>query len=111
MLELDEDVEGMQSTIYFLQQQLRQTRDQMATIQKENDKLRHHLDSSAEPGSNHHHRVQDSITRPTEEAVTESSSPSTRPPDQNEDDHDDVDRIRRGIVPMGMPNIYCFELC
>nr|CAG4647485.1 EOG090X0FYD [Megafenestra aurita]SVE92718.1 EOG090X0FYD [Megafenestra aurita] len=40
LLELDEDVEGMQSTIYFLQQQLRQTREQLAAIQKENEILR-----------------------------------------------------------------------
>jgi hypothetical protein len=39
-LELDEDVEGMQSTIYFLQQQLRQTRDQLSAAQKENELLR-----------------------------------------------------------------------
>ena len=40
LLELDEDVEGMQSTIYFLQQQLRQTRDQLVVVQKENEILR-----------------------------------------------------------------------
>nr|SVE74509.1 EOG090X0FYD [Daphnia barbata] len=40
LLELDEDVEGMQSTIYFLQQQLRQARDQLSVIQKENELLR-----------------------------------------------------------------------
>ncbi len=40
LLELDEDVEGMQSTIYFLQQQLRQTRDQLIAVQKENEILR-----------------------------------------------------------------------
>ena len=40
-MELDEDVEGMQSTIYFLQQQLRQTRDQLSAAQKENELLRH----------------------------------------------------------------------
>nr|CAG4649767.1 EOG090X0FYD [Scapholeberis mucronata]SVE93947.1 EOG090X0FYD [Scapholeberis mucronata] len=40
LLELDEDVEGMQSTIYFLQQQLRQTREQLAAIQKENEMFR-----------------------------------------------------------------------
>lgn len=39
-MELDEDVEGMQSTIYFLQQQLRQTREQLAAIQKENEMFR-----------------------------------------------------------------------
>jgi len=40
LLELDEDVEGMQSTIYFLQQQLRQTREQLAAVQKENEVFR-----------------------------------------------------------------------
>nr|CAG4646649.1 EOG090X0FYD [Macrothrix elegans] len=40
LLELDEDVEGMQSTIYFLQQQLRQTREHLTILQKENDSLR-----------------------------------------------------------------------
>lgn len=48
LLELDEDVEGMQSTIYFLQQQLRQTRDQLSAVQKENELLRNtgvHADS------------------------------------------------------------------
>jgi hypothetical protein len=61
LLELDEDVEGMQSSnlkiiflkksildflnliflaIYFLQQQLRQARDQLLTVQRENDLLR-----------------------------------------------------------------------
>lgn len=30
----------MQSTIYFLQQQLRQTRDQLAAVQKDNEMLR-----------------------------------------------------------------------
>ena len=40
LLELDEDVEGMQSTIYFLQQQLRQTREQLSIVQKENETMR-----------------------------------------------------------------------
>merc|ERR1712228_987181 len=37
MAELDEDVEGMQSTIYYLQQQLREARE---TITKECDQLK-----------------------------------------------------------------------
>nr|CAG4642124.1 EOG090X0FYD [Eurycercus lamellatus] len=45
LLELDEDVEGMQSTIYFLQQQLRQTREQLVAVQKENER-------GTEPDSN-----------------------------------------------------------
>ncbi|CAL1273882.1 unnamed protein product [Larinioides sclopetarius] len=35
LLELDEDVEGMQSTIYYLQQQLREAKEQIAQLQKE----------------------------------------------------------------------------
>ncbi|XP_067627965.1 pre-mRNA-splicing regulator female-lethal(2)D [Eurosta solidaginis] len=34
--ELDEDVEGMQSTILFLQQELKTTRDRIQTLEKEN---------------------------------------------------------------------------
>ena len=40
LLELDEDVEGMQSSIYLLQKQLRQTREQLLSVQRENDVLR-----------------------------------------------------------------------
>ena len=47
LLELDEDVEGMQSTIYFLQQQLRQTREQLAAVQKENEVFRSSSNSSS----------------------------------------------------------------
>ncbi|XP_023164872.1 pre-mRNA-splicing regulator female-lethal(2)D isoform X2 [Drosophila hydei] len=38
--ELDEDVEGMQSTILFLQQELKTTRDRIQTLEKENTQLR-----------------------------------------------------------------------
>jgi regulator of replication initiation timing len=40
LFELDEDVEGMQSTIYYLQQQLRDTRDQVQKLQVENEQLK-----------------------------------------------------------------------
>lgn len=39
LLELDEDVEGMQSTILFLQQQLRESKEQIARLQSENQQL------------------------------------------------------------------------
>ncbi len=39
LLELDEDVEGMQSTIYLLQQQLKEAKDQIAQLQEENVQL------------------------------------------------------------------------
>ncbi|XP_032590055.1 pre-mRNA-splicing regulator female-lethal(2)D isoform X2 [Drosophila grimshawi] len=38
--ELDEDVEGMQSTILFLQQELKTTRDRIQTLEKENIQLK-----------------------------------------------------------------------
>lgn len=40
LADLDEDVEGMQSTIMFLQQELRKTKDLAAGLQKENGLLR-----------------------------------------------------------------------
>lgn len=39
----------MQSTIYFLQQQLRQTRDQLAVMQRENELLRNESTSLLAP--------------------------------------------------------------
>ncbi|XP_017106943.2 pre-mRNA-splicing regulator female-lethal(2)D isoform X2 [Drosophila bipectinata] len=38
--ELDEDVEGMQSTILFLQQELKTTRDRIQSLEKENAQLK-----------------------------------------------------------------------
>ncbi|CAB3364017.1 Hypothetical predicted protein [Cloeon dipterum] len=38
--ELDEDVEGMQGTIYFLQQQLKTAKDTVATLTQENNTLK-----------------------------------------------------------------------
>ena len=51
LLELDEDVEGMQSTIYFLQQQLRETRDQLSVAQKENELLRNTSTNTVNTGA------------------------------------------------------------
>ena len=39
MFEIDEDVEGMQSTIYYLQQQLKEAKEQIVQLQQENDRL------------------------------------------------------------------------
>ncbi|KAK4874134.1 hypothetical protein RN001_013494 [Aquatica leii] len=40
LADLDEDVEGMQSTILFLQQELRKAKDTVAALQKENSTLK-----------------------------------------------------------------------
>ncbi|QQP38353.1 Uncharacterized protein FKW44_018908 [Caligus rogercresseyi] len=39
--ELDEDVEGMQSTIYYLQQQLREAKEKLSSYEKEKEKQLH----------------------------------------------------------------------
>merc|ERR1712037_481996 len=39
MAELDEDVEGMQSTIYYLQQQLREAKETIARLEAQNGKV------------------------------------------------------------------------
>lgn len=50
--ELDEDVEGMQSTILFLQQELKTTRDRIQILEKENFELKTGVPSSQdEPAS------------------------------------------------------------
>lgn len=38
--DLDENVEGMQSTIYFLQQELRKARESVTLLQQENSSLK-----------------------------------------------------------------------
>lgn len=40
LADLDEDVEGMQSTILFLQQELRKSKDALSVLQKENSTLK-----------------------------------------------------------------------
>jgi FtsZ-binding cell division protein ZapB len=47
LLELDEDVEGMQSTIYLLQQQLKEAKEQVAQLQQENQQLRSNQNQAA----------------------------------------------------------------
>lgn len=51
--DLDEDVEGMQSTIYYLQQELRKTKDNCATMERELITLR----SSIQVQQNEQQRV------------------------------------------------------
>lgn len=71
LLELDEDVEGMQSTIYYLQQQLRESKDQILQLQKEKQKL-----SGIPNGSPSNHR----LTVPDESMDTDSQSSHLQTP-------------------------------
>ncbi|XP_065366826.1 pre-mRNA-splicing regulator female-lethal(2)D [Calliphora vicina] len=48
--ELDEDVEGMQSTILFLQQELKTTRDRIQILEKENFQMKTGLNTNATEG-------------------------------------------------------------
>jgi hypothetical protein len=64
LLELDEDVEGMQSTIYYLQQQLREAKDQIVQLQKDRHKL------SGIPNGSPNHK----LSAPDESMDTDSQS-------------------------------------
>lgn len=44
-MEVDEEVEGMQSTIVFLQKQLKETREQVASLERQNHDLQMSLDT------------------------------------------------------------------
>lgn len=57
MQDLDEDVEGMQSTIYYLQQELRKAKDTVSSLQQENTLLKN---GNALTVSEHHEGVADS---------------------------------------------------
>lgn len=59
--DLDEDVEGMQSTIYYLQQELRKSNETVAALQLENGQLR----SVRVNGTTHPHPSQTSNGRTT----------------------------------------------
>lgn len=54
--EVEEDVEGMQSMIYVLQQQLKDSKDQISQLQEENSRLKQN------PSSNHSPRKNTDIT-------------------------------------------------
>ena len=53
MIQLDEEVEGMQSTICALQQQLKETKQQLQTAETENSGLRTKLASIEEKSRSH----------------------------------------------------------
>ncbi|XP_063985151.1 pre-mRNA-splicing regulator WTAP [Diachasmimorpha longicaudata] len=52
--DLDEDVEGMQSTIYFLQQELRKARESVTLLQQENASLKSSGDQNMSNGLSPH---------------------------------------------------------
>ncbi len=90
LVELDEDVEGMQSTIYFLQQQLKDSKDQVAQLQKENELLRTQQGATSSGGTS---VAQDAAPRdkcgsdPVLHKVEASSSTATNNTDSRRFDH------------------------
>ncbi|XP_029164338.1 pre-mRNA-splicing regulator WTAP isoform X1 [Nylanderia fulva] len=78
--DLDEDVEGMQSTIYFLQQELRKARESVTLLQQENAALKTNTnENNLSNGLSPH-------TPPIKkEELEESSAPDTKPPKPMED--------------------------
>lgn len=51
LLELDEDVEGMQNTIYYLQQQLKESKERIASLHLELNKNSAHSEEILQPSS------------------------------------------------------------
>uniref|UniRef100_A0A1B6CWB8 Pre-mRNA-splicing regulator WTAP n=2 Tax=Clastoptera arizonana TaxID=38151 RepID=A0A1B6CWB8_9HEMI len=49
--ELDEDVEGMQSTIYYLQQELRKSKEALSLLEQENNNLKNGITNAEEVSS------------------------------------------------------------
>lgn len=79
--DLDEDVEGMQSTIYFLQQELRKARESVTLIQQENAALKANTnENNLSNGLSPH-------TPPIKkEELEETAVPDTKPPKLEDSD-------------------------
>lgn len=77
--DLDEDVEGMQSTIYFLQQELRKARESVTLLQQENAALKANTnENNLSNGLSPH-------TPPIKKEESEEIAPDTKPPKPMED--------------------------
>ena len=88
---MDEDVDGMQSTIYVLQQQLKEAKDQIAALQQDNELLRQPTESKGgartlvpEGSSKAANAVEGMDTEPTQSwtEITDSLEPGKPPPTQ-----------------------------
>lgn len=77
LLELDEDVEGMQSTIYYLQTQLREAKEQIAQLQKE--KLEHSGASNGFTSNHLSNNTTSNCKSPVQTTILENSHSTTAP--------------------------------
>ncbi|CAH1799092.1 unnamed protein product [Owenia fusiformis] len=82
LVELDEDVEGMQSTIYFLQQQLKDTKDRIVALEAENVNLRQQQQqqSLGTTGSTHQPRPTNVSPTPTAPSPVSMGTSDSRTP-------------------------------
>jgi len=78
--DLDEDVEGMQSTIYFLQQELRKARESVTLLQQENAALKTNTNESNLSNGLSPHTPPIKKEEPEETAISD-----TKPPKPMED--------------------------
>lgn len=78
--DLDEDVEGMQSTIYFLQQELRKARESVTLLQQENAALKANINENNLSNGLSPHTPPIKKEEPEEVAM-----PDTKPPKPTED--------------------------
>jgi len=99
MAELDEDVEGMQSTIYYLQQQLREAKETIARLEAQNGNV--NGDELAEGEVSKAERDNDEVDDPMDEAggpgveeeIGEQTS-SVNPQERTKDSDERVDQAR-----------------
>ena len=97
MGDLDEDVEGMQSMIYVLQQQLKEAKDQVVQLQEENERLQasrslcdnHNTDSSRVVSSHSLDNFRGQSHQRTDMSKHDTSNDNFNSVDKNSIDNDD----------------------
>ena len=97
--ELDEDVEGMQSTIYLLQHQLREARTHMAKLQTENQLLKSGEAMEPEPKSVNHSN--DSKSK-EESSITDQREGNDELRKESQDTDDGVKLTRSAATASGL---------
>jgi len=99
MAELDEDVEGMQSTIYYLQQQLREAKETIARLEAQNgnvngDELAEGEVSKAERDNDEVDDLMDGAGEPGVGEESGEQTSSVNPQERTKDSDERVDQAR-----------------
>jgi len=99
MAELDEDVEGMQSTIYYLQQQLREAKETIARLEAQNgnvngDELAEGEVSKVERDNEEAEELMDGVGGPGMGEESGEQTSSVNPQERTKDSDERVDQAR-----------------